>query len=414
MWVIADIFSTSVFATLLTFFQATEEGIEWSCEQIARSWLRIVHLHEGSMLFSSYLSTVMNMQISHRSLIIVLSLLVSSFGFSQIVNPNFEVASAYPTTTGQWQVLQGWSNAGSTTASPDYYHYFGSSQADIPETPMAIVDPAEGNGLMGMILCGVQHTNNREYISTQLSSPLEIGKDYLVSFKLCNGHKTEVSTAGLATSDIGVLFSVNPVVQDGQNPIVATPQFSIDTVFYSRDWEHVSFIFNATEAYQFMTFGLFGSDSNKEIQIREGISPVYGYYFVDDFNLQELPENYDPNVMQPDRNGYEPNDNPSNDNDLSILPDHFFVPNTFTPNGDGNNDFFLPVSTIVEHYDLEVFNRWGDRVYRVSDPVNGWDGFYNSQRAEGGAYIWEITCTIETVDGILEKKTYTGIVNLVR
>lgn len=346
---------------------------------------------------------------------LVCSALAAAFnGHSQIVNPDFEIASAYPTTTGQWQVLQGWNNAGSTLGSPDYYHYFGSSQADVPETPMAIVDPAEGQALMGMILCGVQHSNTREYISTQLATPMEVGKDYMVSFKLCNGNKTDVSTAGLATSDIGIHFSVNPVTQVGQNPIIANPQFSIDTVFYSRDWVTVSFVITATEAYRYMTFGLFGMDSNKVIEIAEGSNPLYGYYFVDDFYMQELPEDFDPNAHVPDRDGEGPKGDDSQDPDLVDLPDHFFVPNTFTPNGDGNNDFFLPVSTMIDHYDLEVFNRWGDRVYKSSDPVNGWDGSYNSQRAECGAYVWEITYMVTDANGQPKSKTFSGIVNLVR
>jgi gliding motility-associated-like protein len=356
----------------------------------------------------------MQMHIFCKRFLVCIASLATCSGFAQILNPDFEIASAYPTTTGQWQVLQGWNNAGSTLASPDYYHYFGSSQADLPETPMAIVDPAEGQALMGMIICGIEHSNTREYISTQLTSPLEVGQNYMISFKLCNGYKTDVSTAGLATSDIGLHFSVNPLVQTGQTPINVTPQLSIDTVFYSREWVNVSFILNATEAYQYMTFGLFGSDNTKVIEIAEGSNPLYAYYFVDDFFMQILPEGFDPTEQVTGRDGQEPGDNSGNGEELGDLPDHFFVPNTFTPNGDGNNDFFLPVSTMIEHYDMEVFNRWGDRVYSVTDPVNGWDGSYNSQRAEGGAYVWEITYVITDANGQPKAKTFSGIVNLVR
>jgi gliding motility-associated-like protein len=356
----------------------------------------------------------MQMQLIRKSLLACSAFLAALSLDAQIVNPNFEIASAYPSTTGQWQVLQGWNNAGSSLASPDYYHYFGSSQADVPETPMAMVDPAEGQALMGMILCGVEHSNTREYISTQLSSPLELGKEYMVSFKLCNGYKTDVSTAGLATSDIGIHFSVNPALQNGQSPIIANPQFTIDTVFYSREWVNVSFVLNASEAYRYMTFGLFGPDNTKVIEVAEGSNPMYGYYFVDDFFMQELPEGYDPTEQHSGKGGQEPNDDSSQNPDLNDLPDHFFVPNTFTPNGDGNNDSFLPISTIVEQYDLEVFNRWGERLYKACDPVSGWDGSYNSQRAEGGAYVWEITYMITDANGQPKKKTFSGIVNLVR
>ncbi|MDZ4752557.1 MAG: gliding motility-associated C-terminal domain-containing protein [Flavobacteriales bacterium] len=334
---------------------------------------------------------------------------------AQIVNPGFEVASAYPSNTGQWQILQSWTNAGSLLASPDYYHYLGSSQADLPETPMAMVEPAEGEALVGLIVCGPNHTNIREYISTQFNNPLEVGKDYIVSYKLCNGYKTEVSTAGLAVSDIGLYFSTNPVLQVGQNPIAANPQFTIDTVFYSRDWVCVNFTLHSDQAYRYMTFGLFGPDDNKDIEVMEGANPLYGYYFVDDFFIQEVPEDFDPSEEATGKGDQTPpsaNENPNSGGSAEI--DEFFIPNTFTPNGDGNNDYFLPVSTQVHEYDLEIFNRWGERLFKATNPTIGWDGWYNSQRAEGGAYVWEISFMSTDENGEPKVKSLSGIVNLVR
>jgi gliding motility-associated-like protein len=53
----------------------------------------------------------------------------------------------------------------------------------------------------------------------------------------------------------------------------------------------------------------------------------------------------------------------------------FFIPNVFTPNGDGNNDVFEIVG--LDQYDraeITIFNRWGNEVYRNRDYKNNWDG----------------------------------------
>ena len=67
-----------------------------------------------------------------------------------------------------------------------------------------------------------------------------------------------------------------------------------------------------------------------------------------------------------------------------------YVPNTFTPNGDGNNETFKIFSEIpCDEYTLQIFNRWGEEVFKTEDPLNvGWDGFYKGQIAAEGVYVY--------------------------
>ena len=52
-----------------------------------------------------------------------------------------------------------------------------------------------------------------------------------------------------------------------------------------------------------------------------------------------------------------------------------YVPNIFTPNGDGQNDEFIPnILAAYTEYKLNVFNRWGGLVFSSTDPAYGWDG----------------------------------------
>ncbi len=54
-----------------------------------------------------------------------------------------------------------------------------------------------------------------------------------------------------------------------------------------------------------------------------------------------------------------------------------FIPNAFSPNGDGMNDIFkITTSTGMELIKFEVYDRWGNKIWGTHDPARGWDGTY--------------------------------------
>jgi gliding motility-associated-like protein len=73
-----------------------------------------------------------------------------------------------------------------------------------------------------------------------------------------------------------------------------------------------------------------------------------------------------------------------------------FVPNTFSPNGDGSNDVFYPRGTGLDRAkSLRVFNRWGEVVFEQRDfPVNnalsGWNGRYKGNKPQPDVYVYQI------------------------
>ncbi len=69
------------------------------------------------------------------------------------------------------------------------------------------------------------------------------------------------------------------------------------------------------------------------------------------------------------------------------------MPSGFTPNGDGVNDLFQPVGTALfsKDFDMSVWNRWGQEVYRSTDPGQGWDGNFKGSQAQTGVYAYVIT-----------------------
>jgi gliding motility-associated-like protein len=92
-----------------------------------------------------------------------------------------------------------------------------------------------------------------------------------------------------------------------------------------------------------------------------------------------------------------------------------YVPNAFTPDGDGLNDLWGPVLTNIDtkEYELLVFDRWGEAVFETSDPTLKWNGGLNNgdYYLEPEVYIW----TLEVKEkGSLKEFKLNGQVTLVR
>jgi len=95
----------------------------------------------------------------------------------------------------------------------------------------------------------------------------------------------------------------------------------------------------------------------------------------------------------------------------------FYVPNTFTPDGDNYNEVFLPVFTSgfdPFDYHLMIFNRWGEIIFESYDHTVGWDGTYGAASetiVKDGTYIWKIEFKTKVND---ERKMHVGHVNVLK
>ena len=72
----------------------------------------------------------------------------------------------------------------------------------------------------------------------------------------------------------------------------------------------------------------------------------------------------------------------------------YYVPNTFTPDGDLFNETFKPIFTAgfdIYQYNLIIFNRWGEIIFESNDAEIGWDGTYGGKACQDGTYIWQVT-----------------------
>ncbi len=162
----------------------------------------------------------------------------------------------------------------------------------------------------------------------------------------------------------------------------------------------------------------------------EYLTTVRDTFFIEN-NLASLARCYRVQAVDLDGNESEMSEMVCNDN----CP-YFELPNVFTPNGDGCNDFFGPFVSeqnstctsaadnhcprFVEQLTLEVFNRWGRSVYSYdSSQPNGinifWDGKdKNGDELDAGTYYYLTTVTFDVVDPAFRKREYKGWVMIQR
>ncbi|MEZ4686795.1 MAG: gliding motility-associated C-terminal domain-containing protein [Bacteroidia bacterium] len=88
-----------------------------------------------------------------------------------------------------------------------------------------------------------------------------------------------------------------------------------------------------------------------------------------------------------------------------------FAPTAFSPNGDGHNEVFIVPTTYVGAYKLEIFNRWGNKIFESTTPNEGWDGTYKGKNVPEGVYVWKVYATGLTGRPVIEQ---VGTVTLIR
>ncbi|MEY3397715.1 MAG: hypothetical protein RL220_309 [Bacteroidota bacterium] len=77
-----------------------------------------------------------------------------------------------------------------------------------------------------------------------------------------------------------------------------------------------------------------------------------------------------------------------------LPPTPVFIPDIFSPNGDGNNDFLFVRSQGIISFDFRVFNRWGEEVFQTSDIGKGWDGYHRGMPCQQGSYAYFIRANL--------------------
>jgi gliding motility-associated-like protein len=84
-----------------------------------------------------------------------------------------------------------------------------------------------------------------------------------------------------------------------------------------------------------------------------------------------------------------------------------FTPSAFSPNGDGNNDTWCVYGNCITKMECHIFNRWGQKVFTMSDKSQCWDGTINGTMQNTGVYIFQAQITLKNGENKSLKGTFT-------
>ncbi|KAA2244788.1 T9SS type B sorting domain-containing protein [Chitinophaga agrisoli] len=89
--------------------------------------------------------------------------------------------------------------------------------------------------------------------------------------------------------------------------------------------------------------------------------------------------------------------------------DQVFVPNLFSPNGDGANDVLKVYGNTIASMELHIYNGWGQQVFQSKDQQQGWDGTMNGRQQPAGVYVYIVKATLQNGAVVTKKGNVTII-----
>ena len=92
-------------------------------------------------------------------------------------------------------------------------------------------------------------------------------------------------------------------------------------------------------------------------------------------------------------------------------PYALYSPNAFSPDGDGINDFFKVSGQGMIDFVIQIYNRWGQMVYKSTDLSQGWDGTFKGKNLPTGSYVYKIKTSKY---GVEQKLVKSGSIALIR
>ena len=96
---------------------------------------------------------------------------------------------------------------------------------------------------------------------------------------------------------------------------------------------------------------------------------------------------------------------------VNIPCNDLFVPNIFSPNNDGNNDFLCIYGGCIESLEFAIYSRWGQKVFETTDPNECWDGTYKDKPINSETFVYKMVIKLA---GESEQILESGNINLVR
>ncbi len=247
-------------------------------------------------------------------------------------------------------------------------------------------------------LCGVTNDSVRVKV-------IQIQADIANDTTICKGSSIAVSASG------GQYYSWNPASYfdnpNSQNPLV-TPPFPTDiwvTVTDTNGCSDSASMFIEFFPSTFLTVSpdYYGLEGDTALIWASATGP--GQLFWTPAEFIECTNCDTTTVFPPETMTYIANFLDTNGclitNSVTIYFDPLlYVPNAFTPNGDGMNDFFGAKGGNFKTFELLIFNRWGELIFEGDHIDDWWDGRYKGEKVQDGVYVWKIR--YEDLNGNIE------------
>ncbi|SDM23174.1 gliding motility-associated C-terminal domain-containing protein [Catalinimonas alkaloidigena] len=97
-----------------------------------------------------------------------------------------------------------------------------------------------------------------------------------------------------------------------------------------------------------------------------------------------------------------------------VTATRLFIPNYFSPNGDGRNEVFKVYGDGIDAFTLQIFDRSGVKVFETTNPSEGWAGDVNGTPQPGGVYLWRISGQFRDGSELTFNGERTGVIRLAR
>jgi len=286
--------------------------------------------------------------------LLIVLIFIGQIGVAQslVLNYNLEGYSQCPEFL--YNILDANNCSEPTEGSPDYFNICSTGgMVGVPFNMFGAENAHSGSGYVGFwsLIDTLRQDPYREYVQMELLAPLQIGKNYCVTFYVSIADRFL-----LACNGIGLLFRNGATFLMPNTDIVQlTPDIVEDDIIAdTTGWVAVSGTFTADSAYTHLIVGNFYDNNTVQFDFTGkyplGFEDIYGaYYYLDDVTITECP---DSNVVIPP----------------------IKIPNVFTPGkADGVNDVFV-IENLPVNSNITIYNRWGRVVYQANDYKSDWDG----------------------------------------
>lgn len=226
-----------------------------------------------------------------------------------------------------------------------------------------------GNSFIGFVPY-YENTDYSEVPGVKLIEPLKADSAYCISIWVKNSYNHDTDYH-IYNFDCVFLNDTTGNLQDPSNPFPQqfsfTPQSNLNNAERTNDWVELKGDYIAIGGESYLLFGVLNKNQNF-YNLGDNSTPEERmYYFFDDISIYQCDKD-------------------------SIANPSVYIPNVFTPNNDGLNDYYELNFKNIKSLKVTIFNRWGNVVAEFDGLTSKWDGnFSNGQRASEGVYFVKVS-----------------------